>query len=211
MKLYLCSYRIQSPEALAELLGKPLSETSVAVIPNAGDYYSKRAKQYKISQVHDYLKDLGLQPETVDLQDFNDGSTLLEKLKGFDMVWVSGGNTFCLRYEMKRSGFDEIVRELLDHVVYGGESAGAVAAGTSLKGIEAADIPEFAEEVIEEGLGLVPKFILPHNDNEQFAEANELARQIHSANDTILLDDNQAYVINGAVSTVLTATTDAKR
>lgn len=204
MKLYLCSYRIQLPEALAGLLGKPLSDTTVAVIPNAGDYYIQRAKQYKIGQIHEHLKGHGLQPETVDLQDFSDGQKLLEKLKSFDMVWVSGGNTFCLRYEMQRSGFDDIVNELLEHVVYAGESAGAVVAGTSLKGIEAADIPEFAEAVIEDGLSLVPKFILPHADNERFAEANEVARQIHAADQTILLNDNQAYVVDGESKRVVT-------
>lgn len=207
MRLYLCSYRIQLPDALADLLGKPLAGTRVAVIPNAKDYYADRARTYKISQMHEHLRLHDLLPETVDLRDYNDdqGQKLLDKLKTFDMVWVAGGNTFCLRYEMQRSGFDRIVHELLAHIVYAGESAGAVVMGTSLAGIEAADVPEFSEAVIMDGLGIIPKFVLPHADSGYFAEANAEARQIHAAKDVLSINDNQAYVVTTGQSQILTA------
>lgn len=67
----------------------------------------------------------------------------------------NGGNTFSLRYEMKRSGFEGAIRQLLDDgIVYGGDSARALVAGLSIAGIESVDRPEFAEEIINEGLGL---------------------------------------------------------
>jgi dipeptidase E len=205
MRLYLCSYRIQLPDALADLLGKPLSGARVAVIPNAKDYYAERARAFKIGQMYEHLQELGLKPETVDLHDYHDGKKLLDTLKTFDIVWVAGGNTYCLRYEMQRSGFDQIVHELLGHVVYAGESAGALVMGTSLAGIEAADIPEFSERVIQDGLGVIPKFILPHADSEYFAEANAEARRIHAAKDILSINDNQAYVVNGRSGRLVTA------
>jgi len=205
MKLYLCSYRIQLPEALARLVGKPLKGTTVAVIPNAKDYYADRARAYKIKEMHAYLREHGLQPETVDLRDYTDGQALLAKLKMFDMLWVAGGNTFCLREAMRSSGFEDIVHELLENVVYAGESAGALVAGTSLKGIEPADIPEFAGMIIEDGLRIVPKFILPHAGSVYFAEANETALAVHSGEEIIEIADNQAYVIDGDRTELLTA------
>lgn len=205
MRLYLCSYRIQLPDALADLLGKPLTGARVAVIPNAKDYYAERARAYKIGQIHEHLGQHGLVPKTVDLRDYDDSQKLLDKLKTFDMVWVAGGNTYCLRYEMQHSGFDQIVHELLEHVVYAGESAGALVMGTSLVGIEAADVPEFSERVIQDGLAIIPKFILPHSDSEYFAEANTEARQIHAAKDILSINDNQAYIFNRTNGRLITA------
>lgn len=113
-----------------------------------------------------------MRPTLVDLRNFSDSSALAGQLAGYDMRWVMGGNTFCLRYEMRRSGFEKALPLLLRQgIVYAGESAGAVVAGTSLTGIEAADDPEFAETPIKEGLGLVPYFVLPHVDSEDFKEA----------------------------------------
>jgi len=205
MKLYLCSYRIQLPDALAKLVGKPLNETTVAVIPNAKDYYANRARSYKIGQMHDYLRELGLRPETVDLRDYRDEQDLLTKLKTFDVVWVAGGNTFCLREAMRDSGFEDIVSALLESVVYAGESAGALVAGTSLKGIEPADVPEFAGTIIEEGLHILPQFILPHVGSTYFAEANETALAVHRGEDIIEIADNQAYIVDGDRTELLTA------
>ncbi len=62
------------------------------------------------------------------------------------MIWVMGGNTYCLRYEAQRSGLEAVIRDLLENgMVYGGDSAGALLAGTSIAGIESADNPAFAE------------------------------------------------------------------
>lgn len=74
---------------------------------------------------------------------------------------------------MYRSGFDQIVKELLmkDSVVYGGENAGAIVAGPSISGVESADEPEFAESIIREGLGIATSVILPHVDNVRFSDA----------------------------------------
>lgn len=195
MKLYLSSIEIPTPDDLAELLGKPLNETSVAVIPNAQDYYSDRARAYKNKIFAETLSSLGMKTETVDLRGYDDEEKLLEKLKAFDLIWARGGNTFCLRYEMRRSGFETIIRDLLKAgVIYGGDSAGALVAGPAINGIESADIPEFAEEVINEGLGLVPYIVLPHIDNPEFTEAVGTVLALHDENEIIKLKDNQAVI-----------------
>lgn len=201
MKLYLSSYRIPRPDELFALVGKEARGIKLAIVPNAKDYYAKRAKDYKIRDVISCQRELGLAQQTVvDLLNYRDGDALYEALKGYDVIWVVGGNTFCLRQEMRLSGFDDIIAALLEKgVVYGGDSAGAVAAGTSLRGIESADIPEFAEEVIYDGLRLVPYVLLPHADNPEFQAANEAARRLHRPEETIELADNEAVLFdNGA-------------
>ena len=80
-----------------------------------------------------------------------------------------GGNIFVLRRAMRASGFDTVIRELLeaDAIAYGGYAAGAVVAGPSLRGHELMDdpweLPEgYDDPLIWHGLGLTPFAIVPH-------------------------------------------------
>jgi dipeptidase E len=194
MKLYLSSIGIPAPEELATLLGKSLSETTVALIPNAKDYYSKRAWNFTINSRIEYMQGLGFSIEVVDLKDYTEELVLENKLSKYDLIWAMGGNTFMLRYEMKRSGFDEIIHGLLNQgIVYGGDSAGALVAGLSINGIEAADEPGFAEKVINEGIGIVPFSILPHADNTEFSEVLPVFKELHQ-DEVIELNDSQAVI-----------------
>jgi dipeptidase E len=83
--------------------------------------------------------------------------------------WVTGGNTFLLRRAMTQSGFDQIIREMLDtdEIVYRGFSAGAVVVTPTLRGIDLMDNPlqlaeDYSPTVIWEGLHLVDFSIVPH-------------------------------------------------
>lgn len=205
MKLYLSSYRIPTPKDFSDLIGKKPQQTKLAVIPNAKDYYAKRARDYKIGAVLDFLKDLGYATELVDLRDYEQ-YTLKIKLQNSDALWVSGGNTFCLRYEMKRSGFENIIEELLDRgLVYGGESAGAIVVGPTLKGVELADEPAFAEEELYQGLKIVENLIIPHADNLTFGAAiKDMIKKYQNNSKAVILNDDQAYIFDGAKKTIST-------
>lgn len=197
---------IPTPNDLSNLLEKPLSETKVALIPNAKDYFSERAWNYTINSQIKYLNGFGLTTEVVDLKDFTDASDLTAKLSGYDLIWAMGGNTFMLRYEMHRSGFDEAIKQLLkDGHVYGGYSAGALVAGLSINGIESADEPEFAEEVINNGIGLVPFSIFPHADDVEFSKSAPLFNRLHQDETVIELKDSQAVIFDRGGHHVVTA------
>jgi dipeptidase E len=202
MKLYLSSIEIPMPDDLAQLLGKPLNMVSIAMIPNAKDYYSKRARALILEQRTSYFESLGLTATIVDLREFHQPEKLVSRLKGFDLIWGMGGNTYILRYEMKRSGFDAAIKELLKlGIVYGGESAGALVAGDSLDGInlESADEPGFAEEIVREGLKLVPYTIVPHADNPEFRSImNAVASRPDRHDKIIELTDAQAVIFKNA-------------
>jgi dipeptidase E len=201
MKLYLSSIGIPTPDDLSQLLGKPLAGTKVAFIPNANDYYSERARSAVTSQRVAPFGSLGMDVTLVDLRDYRDSVTLEKSLQPYELIWVTGGNTFILRDEIRKSGFEQIIKDLLNNgKIYGGNSAGALVAGTSIGGInlESADPPEFAEEVIEEGLHLVPYIVVPHVDNPEFAEVMETIRQRPDrAEKFIELKDSQAVVFDG--------------
>lgn len=199
MRAYLSSYQIPTPKDLLHLVGKPANSTRTAIIPNAKDYYAPRARSIKIGEKSEYLASIGLQSETVDLLAFTDSGLLKTKLQTFDCLWVVGGNTFCLRYAMHYSGFDKIIKNLLsDGLVYIGESAGACVAGTTLKGVETADNPDYSEQIIWDGLGLLPNILLPHADNPAFADDVDYVRELYKNDASLLeLNDDQALIVNG--------------
>jgi dipeptidase E len=205
MKLYLSSYRVPAPDELFKLVGKNPADIKAALIPNAKDYYAERAKHKKVQGVAEYLQNLQLQTEIVDLRDYDNPDDVRSTLESFDLLWLMGGNTFCLRYEIRRSGLEKVINDLLNQgVVFAGESAGAIVAGTSLYGVEGADDPDFAEETIVEGLNLVPYFILPHADDPNFEDCAQVARTVHPDTKTRLeLTNAQAAIFDNETMRVV--------
>jgi len=205
MKFYLSSYMIPTPNDLFSLVGKGPAKIKVGFITNAKDYYATRARNVKIKKIYDYLIGLGLTVNTIDLRDYNDQNKLKNDLSKFDILWVGGGNTFCLRYEMKRSGFEDVIKDVLESgVVYGGDSAGAIVAGRSLKDTELVDESEFAEEIIWDGIGLVDHFILPHVNSPELGKKIEQIAELHKNDKTIIkLTDTQALVIEDNVERIV--------
>lgn len=204
MKLYLASYKVPTPNDLFSLIGER-KVIKVGLIANAKDYYAPRAREVKVKEIHRFLESLGFAVHELDLRDYNEGKILKRQLSKFNLLWVAGGNTFCLRYEMKRSGFDQIIREVLGKgVIYAGDSAGAVVAGSDLRGIELADVPEFAEEIIFDGLNLVPRFILPHVGSVEIGEMVEKIGSQRMDDDLLVrLTDHEAMIVENNIIRVV--------
>ena len=170
MRLYLSSERLgERAGALLAMVGG----SRVAVIANGYDACTRLARNVYRAEAYDPIAEfqsLGLVAEELDLRAyFGDPRSLQQRLGAFDLVWVMGGNSFVLRRAMKQSGFDTVIRELLDAdaIAYGGYAAGAVVAGPNLRGLELMDDPwelpsGYDEPLIWHGLGLTPFAIVPH-------------------------------------------------
>lgn len=197
MKLYLTSYRIPTPDELFALLPKPPTECTVAIIPNAKDYKLPQDRAGSLDELIYDLAKYGFATTVVDLREYDDPKPLKETLQPFDLIWVAGGNSFILRSEMRASGFETIIRELLESgIVYAGESAGAIVAGTSLEDAAIADEPDIADEYITDGLGLIDKVIAPHADSPDFIEyINHIKKHYGDDPQVVYLKDNQALVV----------------
>jgi dipeptidase E len=170
MRLYLSSERLG--ERAGALLGI-ISGKRVAIIANGYDHSSAAAREIYRTEVYDPVAEflsLGLAPQQLDLRaHFGDPESLRQRLANYDLVWVMGGNSFVLRRAMRQSGFDHVIRDLLeaDAIAYGGYEAGAIVAGPNLRGMELMDDPwevplGYDEPLIWHGLGLTPFAIVPH-------------------------------------------------
>jgi dipeptidase E len=207
MRLFLSSYRIGNhPEKLVELIG---DNKKVADITNAGDLLTPVEIQERLEGDRVMFNDLRLDSEHLDLRNYfeKDPNVLEKKLRTYGLIWVRGGNVFNLRQAMKRSGFDDVIKKLLneDALAYGGYSAGACVMTPSLKGIDIVDDPNafpegYEHKIIWEGLDIIPYEIAPHYKSDH-PESAGIDKVVAYYEDNKIpykaLQDGEAIAING--------------
>jgi len=204
MKLFLSSQRLPTRHEQAKLFGDN-RHPAVIIVPNAYDTYPESRQRVEHAATIAHFKELGYRPAVLDLVTSSD-SQRRDALFSSDFVWLTGGNSFYLNYRVQKIGFDVLLKEALDKgVVYGGQSAGAILATPTLRGVENADDPKDAPEVIWEGLGLVDFGVIPHWGMEKYADklehmAHEMRPYVPQL--VILTNDQAATVIDGVLEVV---------
>jgi dipeptidase E len=209
MRLYLSSFRLGDyPEELRALAGD--GARRAAVIANAIDDRPEDLRRDGVQLQLTALAGLGFEPAELDLRDyFGEQERLRANLNGVQLAWLCGGNVFLLRYVLRRSGGDTVLRDLVneDALVYAGYSAGACVLSPSLRGLELVDDPGVIERLygaqpVWDGLGLLDRAFVPHSGSPGHPEtaACELVAERYRADGTpfLALSDGQALVINGA-------------
>lgn len=202
MKLFLYSlnFTMAHCTALNDLVGKNPNEIRFALIENAADV-DRDGPEGWVEGIRKTITEKGYQIKIVDLKQWYIKKDRLEKVfDDVDVIWVGGGNGYYLRWLMKLTGVDLIIKELIENgVVYSGWSAGACVAGPTLRFAETMDDPSQAPEIIYDGLKIIDKVVIPLIDNGMFGERalewnNKLNKEGY---ETILLQDSQALIING--------------
>jgi len=213
MKLYLSSYRLGDyGEKLKELVNKPNAKVAVSV--NALDWSDDlpRVKAKLTRELQD-MKSLGFNPEVLDLRNYFGKNNLLEKMKQYDAIWVSGGNTFILAKAYKQSGFDKVLDELVktDKLVYAGYSAAFCVLAPSLKGVEIVD-DKYAQAdgympgEVWEGFGLIDFYPIVHfrsNHPESDDVEKEYDYVVRNNIQHKTFKDGDVYFVNGSQGLVL--------
>lgn len=186
MKFYLSSYKIgNETERLKSFFAE---NKAIGYIPNALDSSANdpRWKENFMKEDISQLRDIGLEPEILDLRKyFGKQSDLLKKLDTLAGVWVSGGNTFVLRQAYKLSGFDQLLLQELsqrEDFVYGGYSAAGCVLSPSLKCYQIVDNPsvfpyEGNKEILWQGLGIIDFAFMPHFDSDH-GESADIQKEI---------------------------------
>jgi dipeptidase E len=203
MRLYLSSFRLtQHHEHLLQLAGHG---RRTALVPNALDNISAEDRSEGLRRDLDELEAAGLAVEMLDLRH----TGAVDRLAGFNVVWVRGGNIFVLRRALADTGADTVLIDLLqrDAIVYGGYSAGPCVLGSDLTALADVDDITAVDDPITDGLGVLDRPFVPHVQSpahpesaacDAIAACYKAQGQRHWA-----LSDGQVLLVEGDKVTVL--------
>ncbi len=183
---------------LSDLVGKPLSECRFLLCENAADVYDENHKGF-VYETRKTLESFDIKLNYLDLREYrqrNDG--LRSVLESYDIVWFGGGNTYYLRWLMRASRFDTMIKDVLDRgVVYGGGSAGAIVACHDIRFYDLVDDPKLSPEHVTVGLGLTDVVLIPHWGTKSIAqELTKIRDQFTKVGkELICMTDQQALVV----------------
>lgn len=194
-KLFLTSVAAEVLDKITPLLPKEPEKLKVAFVPTGAEVYGDVSW---LSEDRDKLLNMGFSVEDVSISEHNKES-LKNKLKDFDIIFVSGGNTFYLLQEARKSGFDEVVKDLISSgTIYIGSSAGSVLLAPTIEYVKDFDDPKDAPDLTSyDGLGVIDFLFLPHAGNPKYEEIiNRVKEEWQDKSyDVKLLTNSQALII----------------
>ncbi len=146
-----------------KLAGKVVSFIPTANVPQDYDGYVVSARAA--------FEALGLIIDELEVSTAS-ASDIQSKLTQNDYIYVSGGNSFFLLQELKRTGADQLIIDQVNQgKLYIGESAGSIITSPDIAYISAMDSTKKAPELTStQGLHLVEFYTLPHATNEPFED-----------------------------------------
>ena len=201
-RLFLTSSFCDVSSFFANFCGENVEGKTVTFIPTASlveDY-----TQYVDDDRNAFL-DLGIKVDELPISDKTE-EEISEALSKNDFIYVSGGNTFYLLQELRKSKADKWITEQIEKgKIYIGTSAGSVVLAEQITYIEKADDKSKAPDLHDfSGLGCVDFYPLPHYGNEPFTAAveeifNTYKEQIH----LIPISNTQAIEVRGTETQVV--------
>ncbi len=211
MKFLLTSAGIKNPSihnALVNLLGKPIAESSALCIPTAIYPFSSgpsMAYRFISGKTASPMTELGWKSlgvlELTALPSIK-AEVWSAAVQAADALLVFGGDVFYLCRWMRESGLADLLPSLTK-TVYVGVSAGSMVTAPIFG--ETYDNPH-KPFVIDQGLGLVDFALLPHVDQEDHPESSMAKVERMAAEvpvPTYAIDDQTAIkVVDGAVDVV---------
>lgn len=177
---------------------KNLKGKIVTFIPTA----SKVEKiVFYVNSAKKVLQKLGLIIDELDISTASNDE-INSKLRNNDFIYVTGGNTFFLLQELKKTGADKIIiDEINKGKLYIGESAGAIVTSANIEYAKRMDDVKKAPNLTEfSGLNLVDFYVIPHYTNFPFEKTVEKIIEDYSSKlnlspisnkDAILVVDNK--------------------
>lgn len=171
IKLFLSSSFADVVNLFSAFIGEKYEGKTVTFIPTAS--IPEEVKFYVDADKKAFIK-IGLIPDELEISTASN-EEILKKLTNNDYIFMSGGNTFFLLQELKRTGADKIIIEqVTSGKPYIGTSAGSVIMSPNIEYIKFMDEIEKAPELSDySSLGLVNIYPVPHISSPPFKEAAE--------------------------------------
>lgn len=201
MKLFLTSSCISENlrKPFKTFLGKDPSLVKCYFIPTASDVEDGK---FFIVKSMDDLQAIGLNPIWYSLK-FKTPDLVRREIADADLIWVNGGNTFYLLDVARKTGFMDVVDDLVRNkgVMYGGTSAGSILATPSVDIAGWGDDHDPNDVRITDLGALNFTHILTQVHYSSEFHASTLRSQPHTAPIYAIADGGAVEVINDAITT----------
>ncbi|HRI05474.1 MAG TPA: Type 1 glutamine amidotransferase-like domain-containing protein [Candidatus Dojkabacteria bacterium] len=199
-KIVLCSNLIDrhSKEEFEKFLGRKTDGMKVLFIPTGGNPEPNLTwikEDYSI-----IVEDLKVDIQAYDIEDMNEGQ-IRELVPQFDMIWMSGGVTSYLMNAVIKTGFNNIMKEVIENdIVYVGSSSGAMILNPTLDVAAWYIGEEDSESAGVKGLGYTDYYVYPHY-HENLKE--EIIKRKNFTAPLYLMKNEQAICIDNGEITYL--------
>jgi len=159
-----------------ELIGKTVSFIPTASIVEEYTLYVENDKKA--------FEDLGIIVNVLHLNQSSEEEITIA-LNENDIIYISGGNTFYLLQELRKTKTDQkIIKQINNGKLYIGASAGSMILAPDLNYIKELDNPEKAKDLTNfKGLNVIDFYPLPHFGNQPFTE---IVNKIYNENKDLL-------------------------
>ena len=174
----------------SDLKGKTVTFIPTASVVEKVRFYVEAGKKA--------LEKLGLIIDELEISTAADDE-IRAKLTGNDFIYITGGNTFFLLQELKRTGADKIIaEEVYGGKLYIGESAGAIIASANIEYIKGMDSIKKAPDLANfDALGLVEFYAVPHYTNSPFKKiAQKIIDDYSSSLNLVPISNKEAILVN---------------
>jgi dipeptidase E len=170
-RLFLSSSFADVADLFKEFAKEDIKDKTVTFIPTASNVEEVR---FYIDLAREAFEKMGLIVDELDVSKASDDA-IVTKLKENDYIYVSGGNTFFLLQELKKSGADKIIsNEINSGKLYIGESAGSMIVSPDIEYVKEMDDHEKAPDLDTfSALNIIDFYPLPHYKNFPFEEVVE--------------------------------------
>ena len=195
-KIFLCSYFAEVAALLPQSVPTSLRGKTVAFIPTASIH--EDFNQY-VEEGKEALVSLGLTIKELEITQCEQ-KEIETVLRNCDCIYVSGGNTFFLMQELRRTGTDRLIVEQVEKgKLYIGESAGAMVFAPDIEYATKMDnhlsmTPGFEDFT---ALGIVSFYPVVHFNSFPFIEATRIVMQENTHLPLKPITNNQAIVVIG--------------
>ena len=197
MKLFLCSHF----SSVGSLIKEEIDNKKVAFIPTASLHEGYTGY---VDSARKLFKKLGASVTEIDIST-EAYSTIQAVFEDADVIYFTGGNSFFLMDQLRKTETDELLKkELANGKLMIGESAGAIICAPTIQYIEQMDEkPEDYSQEDNEGLDLIDFYVLPHYLTAPFKKITERIMAEFSDLNICAINNHQAIIVNDEGSKVI--------
>ena len=179
-------------EEILSVLPKPADKVRVAHIITASKVESDTSY---VEKDRELMREAGFNVEDIDIEGKNK-KQLMKLLEAVDVIYVQDGNTFYLLKQIRKSGFNKIIKKLLRKgIIYIGVSAGSIVVGKTIETASWKNNKDKFGLLNLKGLKLVKSNIFVHYKPEDEQIIKQKPKRIKKKL-RILTDEQALFVID---------------